>query len=492
MSWTSYFMRLDVEAGLRSCGKGSRKARVHGAGKSLVGFVLLAVMALGPGCVDTGVSELIERVEITRMPYPTAASPPVAGQICSGDVVRVKVTPKLGPITQIDIDGYPGDTRYLQFNGRIETLDIVVTASVLGRGQDVVREEIEIGDCVTPDVPTLRVQPSLYVPFAVDFVVVNHAALAGWQEFHWDFGDGESEVTHVPYVQHSYEAATDGQQAHESFEVTLANGDESIPGRLVRKHRVSILDYTRIALEKGIVQPRAWATAPLLEADGKWVAEFRIRNTRGEPFVLTHATESQQPCADQASPILTPMSVADILFPSGYDDYLDLQGSDEDAVYYADASLYASALESVPAGGFVVRPSDEVLAEMAGLTTSIPLPAVDPSIVGSLVIPHRTVHSGSFVLEAADYGEDICVLGYHFRGVSGSGLPVEAELYYQLRPDPSETQTVTDAAMLTFLGEVVDRGWVSDPSQITTQDLFRLQQSGLIRQTGSGWEIVGP
>ena len=109
-----------------------------------------------------------------------------------------------------------------------------------------------------------------------------------------------------------------------------------------------------------------------------------------------------------------------------------------------------------------------------------------------MVIPHESVHAGSFVFEISDYASDICVLGYHFTGITGSGLPVEADLYYELRPDPAETQTVTDGDFVSFLNQLVSEGLVADPSRVTTQELFQLQQSGKIRRLGEGWEIVTP
>ena len=487
----------------------ARASKGHGRGvlpprlsRTFVVGLLSALLGLAPGCTDTGVSVFIQSIEITRMPSATRIPEVSPEKICSGDVVKVEVTPKIGLVTRVEINGYPGEIRYLQFNGRTETVELSVTASVLGQGKDAVVREIEILDCITPDMPDLRAQPSIYDPFAVDFIVVNQAALSNWQNgFHWDFGDGEPvEMTGVPYVRHSYEAATDGREMYESFEVTLANKAAGEPDRLVRKHQISVLDYTRIALQKGIIQPRAWATGPLEIVSSKLVGRFRIRNTRSEPIVLTHAIEEQQPCADLAAPIRSEILVSEILFQGGYDDYEDPQGlsnaeiqalmADEDYVYYQEASNYGSALENQPAEGFVTRPSPAVHNLLPTLGSPIALPAIDPSILGSLVIPHESVHEASFKLEAADYGLDICVLSYHFRGISGGGFPVVASLHYELRPDPAETQFVVDGALITFLEAIIDNGWVSDPGRITTEELFQLQQSGKIRQTPSGWEIV--
>jgi len=435
-------------------------------------------------------SGLIQGVEINRQAFPGSSPALTERQVCSGEVVEVKVTPLVPILTEVSVNGYPGEIQYLSMTGLPTKLPISVSASVPLLGQVGFRtEEVEILDCTRFDVPKIRSQASLYQPFGVDFTITNVDELSGWQLFYWNFGDGQSAVTDVPTVSHSYEEATNGEQAHESFVVTLSNLPLSDGSAMVRRHTVTIEDYTRIARKKGIVTPRAWETAPFEKLGDRFLGQFRLRNMESEPLLLTHAVEQHMPC--EGTPAEPPRAIpaAEILFQSGYDLEEAVDPQSREGIYMNNALAYGSFVQGLPADALVAEPSAEAFS-MLQQSDPILLPELEPGIEGSVLIPATTVHNSAFVREASDFAEDTCVVAYHFKGTTPSERPVVMSLYYEIRPDPATMSTVVDEQLISFLTDLVEIGAVEDPTRITTQDLFRLQQSGLIVQTGEGWTFA--
>ena len=92
-------------------------------------------------------SGLIQGVEINRQAFPGSSPALTERQVCSGEVVEVKVTPLVPILTEVSVNGYPGEIQYLSMTGLPTKLPISVSASVPLLGQVGFRtEEVEILD----------------------------------------------------------------------------------------------------------------------------------------------------------------------------------------------------------------------------------------------------------------------------------------------------------------------------------------------------------
>jgi len=105
---------------------------------------------------------------------------------------------------------------------------------------------------------------------------------------------------------------------------------------------------------------------------------------------------------------------------------------------------------------------------------------------------------GRLIRDSREISPEICWYGYHVAGLA-DGLPAVGSIYVQLQDNPVTRQTVdpTTAATLDGLKEHLDLHGI-DPEQegididaVTSEDLYHLEQRGLLTRTINGWTLRG-
>jgi hypothetical protein len=111
-------------------------------------------------------------------------------------------------------------------------------------------------------------------------------------------------------------------------------------------------------------------------------------------------------------------------------------------------------------------------------------PALEPDLgpweAISLEIGPGELLEDSLVLDAATVPMQACGVELHLAGPFGPVDRVAADLYFEIKRDPSSFQPVTDPATLEMLADAIERGLVEDPDVISDEELHQLSHAGLI------------
>jgi hypothetical protein len=242
-----------------------------------------------------GPAELIQNVEL---------DPPA---LCSGDssLVRVETSHPEGdknPVL-VNINGLAGAERSLQFEGLPGPRLVNVSASTAEGYVDGGTWEVEVIDCgpVQP-VARLSVGMNPYHPYLVDFLVDNAVDVAPeGTQYEWDFGDGLTETTSVPFVSHSYKEALLPERERVSFQaaVTLRLPDGT---SLQAPKTVSIWNAYAGSRKHGLIQPLLTYDPELISSDAQLVGKYTLRNLEEAPIVFTRRRVDLQPCDPELDP----------------------------------------------------------------------------------------------------------------------------------------------------------------------------------------------
>jgi uncharacterized repeat protein (TIGR01451 family) len=195
------------------------------------------------------------------------------------------------------INGLPGVQRALQFEGLPGPRLINVSATTNEGYVDGGTWELEVIDC-GPEQPFARLWVGInpYHPYTVDFLVANAAEIApDGTQYDWDFGDGSTESTMVPFISHSYEGALLPDQEHLSFQasVTLQLPDGTSLGTPTT---VSVWNDYAASRNRGLIRPLLANQPELTLSGNQLTGEYSLRNLEDEPILFTERQVQFQPC----------------------------------------------------------------------------------------------------------------------------------------------------------------------------------------------------
>lgn len=241
--------------------------------------------------------------------------------ICLGDSVRVAVRathPEMPESTvDVSINGLVGSTRYLQFTKTAGARFIAVSAKTEDRFIDSRLVRVDVGSCTSQDGGAeVVVQPSLYEDLAADFTVANVGKLGlSSPSYRWDFGDGKSAVTSVPYVAHSYRDGVPVDRRYATFQAKLSIIDGA--RTLVTPKTVSVWNLYGENRQHGFVHPTVDYSPTLRPlVDGRFGQVITITNRDTAPLVLTARADELQYCDSAREPSVAPAAPISITIPA--------------------------------------------------------------------------------------------------------------------------------------------------------------------------------
>ena len=451
------------------------------------------------------------RGRVPARPNPTS--------ICLGEVVEVVASAQhpTDPAARVSvaINGLPGERRFLQFFGEAGDRRIHLAAQSEDGLSGTRTEVLLVGPCEVTDVPRIQSRQNPYHPSRMDFRLDDFASLGpDLVGYHWHFGDGESSFSEGTYVSHDYGGQMDGGAPYKTFLVQLAtqpfvNG-QAPAGSLVRRFTATVGDSYFFSKQRGLLLPPV-VHEPVLERRGdQLVGFYSLRNLEGEHLIFQHLTRELLACDPAAGSRRDPMLPADVIFQGGVDlDDPDFVGSPS----YQLALRIKDSLPWLPEDTQVIPPAydpdhppayvgdgssgsaggpDRIAGSGTAATGPVfpPIPPPPGPDSGFVVLPAGHTHEGFVTLEAAEYDPSFCNVAFHLVGETTKGQRAYASLYYELRDNPFLSGEVRDRGFALFLSRVLKAGWVPDPTEITDEDLYRLEQEGKIRRTPAGWEVI--
>lgn len=225
-------------------------------------------------------------------------------EVCPGEsfwvVVRaVQEDNPTQPIA-ITIDGIPGNLRQMEFTGIPGPRYIAVGATTSNGQAESQLVKVMLKDCgaVMP-YPIVTTRPNPYHSLTTDFEVMNVEALkqagVNISVFEWDFGDGQSAQSQVPYVSHSYRDSLDINQSFTNFQAELRIRQQDQTD-LVASKTVTVWNMYFFGKLDGMIEPPS-LTSQQLKADGDLLhGQYMIKNLENEPIQIVGTKLETQPC----------------------------------------------------------------------------------------------------------------------------------------------------------------------------------------------------
>ena len=393
--------------------------------------------------------------------------------VCIGEQVEVTVT-AVDPVdanqrVQVFVDGWFSDYQHVQYmapgdrrirvyaitrDGEVDRQEVGVT--VLEKDDDACRDHryVQMFSARSP-----------YGAEKVDFW------LEGWDlgtgevgftgDFTWDFGDGTSVTTDVPYVSHDYGPSTYRTEEYTPFAVTVEGliGDTSSGAGVPFLHErtLSVASGWHIARQGGWVPLEIVTSEAPERPDGSVSVEFVARNYHEQAVTL-----------------------------------------DEYYVQYNHCDLSPPRWEAVSALSIF---GNEVLAELGSEWpyNTEKAPPENPGLltIGAGVLykdiePMRelpTEKPGKLEMLPEHVSSNVCSLGVHLKGTTDDGLTARGSFYHTVRLNRQQRQTVTNPTTIATLEALVEDGVVPDDDIIRTEELYTLEQQRVVNRTQDGWEV---
>lgn len=246
-----------------------------------------------------GEAELIQDIQIDKL------------AVCVGDTIHIQVEtvhPEGGdnPVL-VSINGLPGNDQIWQLDGAYGPRLINVSAWTAEGYADRESRSVEALDC-GPGQPfaSLFIGMSPFHPYVVDLLIANADEIAPQgAQYQWEFGDGVTANTDVPFISHSYEPALPPNQEYVSFvaEVTVQLPDGTA---LQTQETVTIWNEYAANRERGLIQPPVTYQPELIQSGPLWQGEYTLRNLEQEPITLTGRQLELQPCDPASDPVVLP------------------------------------------------------------------------------------------------------------------------------------------------------------------------------------------
>ena len=118
--------------------------------------------------------------------------------------------------------------------------------------------------------------------------------------------------------------------------------------------------------------------------------------------------------------------------------------------------------------------------------------ASNPTSPGVITVNAEGTQHGRMKIPASQIPKDVCVIGYSLLGSTPSDLKVYGNFWIEVRRNPLKMKTESNIKKLQLLKHLIDQNLVNNPDVITTEDLYYLEQRGVIKNTPNGWEVVQP
>lgn len=228
-------------------------------------------------------------------------------QICSGESVLVSVvaehpeSPK--DTVDVSINGDWGASRYLQFTGEPGIRLIQVTATTPEKYIDLWQGEVEVVACdATQIFPILVSRPNPFHDLTVDLDILNANEFNTQSPTYlWEFGDGLTEQTTVPFIAHDFSNATDVNQLYTAFQAKVTVQRAGQPDVSTYK-TLTVWNQYAFNKRRGMIQPRIESDERMNIVGQSFVGTYRIRNLEDEPIQFTSRQFEFQFCdPDQVS-----------------------------------------------------------------------------------------------------------------------------------------------------------------------------------------------
>jgi hypothetical protein len=133
---------------------------------------------------------------------------------------------------------------------------------------------------------------------------------------------------------------------------------------------------------------------------------------------------------------------------------------------------------------------EDVPAELVfgtGMTVVRPPGVLAP---GDVTIGAGRTARSRLVLPLERIPPETCAIGFNIMGRATDGQKVYGSFYVPVRRNPHFTRAVLDPKTLTMLEELVDAQLLPAGGRVTGEDLYLLEQRGLIERTADGWRRV--
>lgn len=236
---------------------------------------------------DGGVSESNQVID-TQRPGDDGST---SRSACPGETVLI--APEAAPDDQVEIDGQPGHSRWVQVYG-VPGGTAVYPVNIKRAGGEVQSERVTIAvreDCAIT-YPRLRALQNPTDPRRVEFVVENPQDFPKNQKFRYEFGDGTS-VTGTAAESHRYAVeAIDWLESHTSFDVRV-----QAVGRAAAEATKTIAIQPEYAANKA----RGWIAPPVeyaAKVDGNLRTDLsvKVHNVDDEAIVIDRAVREYRRC----------------------------------------------------------------------------------------------------------------------------------------------------------------------------------------------------
>jgi hypothetical protein len=339
------------------------------------------------------------------------------------------VTP--GAPVEVHVDGFPGTPQIVQFWAPRAEQKVQLYA--LSRNlRDEKELEVEVADCNAQPVGLkMLYNQNPFHKNRVDF----HAELVGrgrGRAYLWVFGDGTTATTTVPFVSHDYSPSMNASGKYTYFSAfVMETGTSLLSGR-----RLALGSSFHRSRMMGFVQ--ADVKSSVTKTGQGFVVDLEVKNNHTAPILLNRYFKQYLPC---------------------------------------DVSRERARFQDVPA--------ELVFGPAAAITRP---PGVKAP--GTLAIAAGGTSRSRLALSLEQIPPETCVVGFNLMGITTGRLKVYGSFYLPVRRNPEFTQAVTDVKTATMLEELVDANLLPATGRITGEDLYLLEQRGLIERTATGWRRV--
>ena len=298
-------------------------------------------------------------------------------QVCPGESVLVtaKVAHPESPqgVVDVTINGRWGSPQYLQFTGTPGPRLIVVSAATPEKFSDMQEVSVEVVDCgPDPEFLEVTVRPNPFHAYTVDFEIANAAVFSDQDPtYMWDFGDGQTLQTGVPYAPHSYAEVMAQDRLYSNFEATITLQRSGLPDLTARK-TVTLWNNYAYSKQQGTIQPPVESDERLGQSGSHLTADYSITNLEDEAIQFTLRRMTYQPCDPDGDSISLPVESiqlevpgrqgvtqkldipADQISPDMCGVELSLSGQDQ-----MSRPTYASAYFSIQPNPVMMEPVDD-------------------------------------------------------------------------------------------------------------------------------------
>jgi len=243
-------------------------------------------------------------------------------QICPGEdlLVTVDVAHPENPqgVVDVAINGKYGNPQYLQFTGQPGPRLIVVTAATPEKFNDSQSTTVELLDCGPGhEYLELYVRPNPFHRFTVDFVVANGADFESQNPiYYWQFGDGTSAQTNLPYISHEFEDSLVYDQIHTVFQASLSMERSGYP-TLSASQTVTLWSMYALNRMKGMLHLPVETDGVLEQYGLFWAGSYALKNPEGEPVSIDSIQMTYQVCDPDGSPFAKPAQAVALTVPAG-------------------------------------------------------------------------------------------------------------------------------------------------------------------------------